>query len=167
MVQSADGEACDDEAGCNNSLCQWYTATCADLNFSVNPGIGVIPYSNSISVTIPTGYTGVSMNWGDGVVVSGLVSGMSHLYSSAGVFNAVAVIQQIGNQSIISCAQTVTGMINGICGNVDGDIIYDFDNAGDSLSGGMSGLCDSGSVAAFAFDTGTHLWSWDCVGSYG
>jgi cysteine-rich repeat protein len=56
---------------------------------------------------------------------------------------------------------------NGVCGPWDGGNIYDADNLGDMLSGASTGLCDTGIVANFIFNTGTHTWSWDCVGSWG
>ena len=53
----------------------------------------------------------------------------------------------MGNGSIIVCEHIVTGQINGICGSVSGSVLYDFDNMGDSLSGGSMGLCASGIVS--------------------
>jgi hypothetical protein len=106
------------------------------------------------------------MVWGDGSSSSPASSGISHTYTDAGVYTGIVSLTQLGNGSSFSCEHVLTGQVNGICGSVSGSVIYDFNNMGDSLTGGSSGLCDSGTVQGFVYDSSTQSWSWNCTGSY-
>jgi cysteine-rich repeat protein len=54
-----------------------------------------------------------------------------------------------------------------VCGSVDGDDIYDFDNAGDALSANAPNLCAEGDVLNFSYNPTTHEWTWECEGTFG
>jgi len=43
--------------------------------------------------------------------------------------------------------------------------IYDVNDGGDALTSGSAGLCDTGFLSNFGFNTGTHTWSWICEGN--
>lgn len=60
--------------------------------------------------------------------------------------------------------------IDGSCGPMGtgaGSTIYDFDNNGDSLTGGSIGLCATGMASGFIYDSVLHTRSWVCEGQYG
>ena len=57
--------------------------------------------------------------------------------------------------------------MNGECGPISGTSIYDINNSGDMLTGTNTGLCATGVVTGFNFDTGTYTRSWVCAGDPG
>lgn len=62
---------------------------------------------------------------------------------------------------------TVTPPEPGVCGSVDGDDIYDFDNAGDGLNANAPNLCAEGALVNFSYNPTTHEWTWECEGTFG
>jgi cysteine-rich repeat protein len=55
----------------------------------------------------------------------------------------------------------------GVCGWVDGQVIYDFDNNGDALNQNSPWLCVNGTVTDFVYNPTTHSWSWNCLSPNG
>ncbi len=64
-----------------------------------------------------------------------------------------------------TCNNQCQPTVPGICGAVNTQAIYDFNNGGDSLTSSSNGLCAIGAVVGFAFDG--HTWSWSCDGTNG
>ncbi|HMY80282.1 MAG TPA: hypothetical protein PLW93_02455, partial [Candidatus Absconditabacterales bacterium] len=57
--------------------------------------------------------------------------------------------------------------IHGLCGPTSGTSIYTLSGDGSSLTGGSSGLCVTGTVTGFVYNSGSHTRSWSCEGENG
>jgi tricorn protease-like protein len=101
---------------------------------------------------------------------------------ATGTYNCTLVVEDRGAQNGGSCGLInqmntsnsinfsftyVKPPIDGACGALYSWNIYDFNNSWDSLSGGTIGLCATGTLTGFTYNTGTHQWSWSCLGQYG
>lgn len=62
-VQAGSGEQCDNQAGCNNSICQWYTGSCADIGLYVSPTSGNVPLNVSVGFSVPSGFSATGLLW--------------------------------------------------------------------------------------------------------
>ena len=48
MEVNTGSEQCDNQSGCNNSICQWYTGSCANVGLYVSPTSGNVPLNVSV-----------------------------------------------------------------------------------------------------------------------
>ncbi len=64
-----------------------------------------------------------------------------------------------------TCNNQCQPTVPGVCGAINAQAIYDFNNGGDSLTSNSNGLCAIGAVVGFAFNG--HTRSWSCDGTNG
>ena len=167
-------EACDDGNGidtdaCSNT-CDLNVPSCPTFNFDITPTTWFVPTLVTGTWNTVTWFMVTSLDRGTGTPDVSPTSPSSFNYTESGNYTATLNITNAlsGNVSG-SCAIAVSienAPINWICGTINGDSIYDFNNSGDSLTWWSTGLCIDGIATWFNYDTGTHSWSWSCDGIY-
>ena len=60
-MQGGSGEQCDNQSGCNNSICQWYTGSCANVGLYVSPTSGNVPLNVAVGFTVPSGFSATGL----------------------------------------------------------------------------------------------------------
>jgi cysteine-rich repeat protein len=72
-----------------------------------------------------------------------------------------------GNSDVCNGSCNCVAAATGYCGTLSGTYIYDANNSGDGLTGGAVGLCGTGTVTWFAYNSTWHRWGWDCAWIWG
>jgi cysteine-rich repeat protein len=161
-----DGNANNDDA-CSNS-CTLNTPSCPAFNFTIAPTTGTVPRPVTGTWSGVAWFTVTKINWTPTVFVNSPSSPIGYTYLTAGNYTwFITVANNLSGAITATCSVSLSYKLDGVCGAINSGTIYDFNNNWDSLSGGTTGLCTVGTATGFTYNSGTHQWSWSCLGQYG